>query len=59
MDSPIFDAADDVIRKDVPGDANDEEITEALVEDQLDGNARVTATEDYCKGALTGYELMP
>ena len=39
-------------RDDVAGDADDEEIAEALIEDDLGGHARVRAAEDDGEGLL-------
>ena len=48
----VFEAADDFRRYDVTGDAGDEDVSDGLVEDDLDGQARVGAGEDGGEGLL-------
>ena len=52
-----LDRADERWRDDVAGDANDEEVAEALIEDELRGCAGVRATEDDGEGSLSVDEL--
>jgi len=59
VDSRILDAVQDVIGNDVPGYANNEEISEPLVEDQFDRDAGITASKYDCIRMLAGDELVP
>jgi hypothetical protein len=52
-----FNAADLRWRHDVARHADHEKITQSLVEDDLDGHARVGATENHGEGFLAGDEL--
>ena len=54
-----LDAADLRRRDDVAGDADHEQVAEALVEDDLGGHARVRAAEDDGERLLPGGELDP
>ena len=47
-----LDAADLGGRDDVAGDADDEQVAESLIEDQLRGHARIGAAEDDGEGLL-------
>jgi hypothetical protein len=48
----VFEAADDFRRCDVTGDARDEDVSDGLVEDDLDGQARIGSGEDGGEGLL-------
>jgi hypothetical protein len=54
-----LDAADLRRGDDVAGDADDEEVAEPLVEDELGRHARVGAAEDDGERLLAGGELAP
>ena len=54
-----FNAADLGRRDDVAGDANHEQIAEALVEDDFHGHARIGTTQNGGKGLLAGREVEP
>lgn len=53
---PVFDAGGDVGVGDVAGDADDEEVAEALVEEEFRRHAGVGAAEDDGEGVLGGFE---
>jgi hypothetical protein len=54
-----LDAADEGWGHDVSGDADDEEVAQALVEHDLRGHPRVRAAEHDGEGGLARHELGP
>src|SRR6516164_7033392 len=54
----ILETALDVGRDDIAGDADNEEVAEALVEDQLRGDARVATAQDRREGLLPGRQRL-
>src|SRR4051812_3673597 len=48
----VFDAPGDIFTHNISSHANREDISQALVEDPLDGNPRITATQNGHKGML-------
>src|SRR3954470_23206416 len=48
----VFDAAGDIFAHNITSYANREDISQSLVEDPLDGYARITATQNGHKGML-------
>ena len=52
MSEGVLDAGGLVMRHDVSGDTDHEQVAEAEVEDQLRRNPRITATEDDAEGML-------
>ena len=54
----VLEAADDRVGDDLTGVADDEQVAEALVEDDLGGQARVRAAEQRGAGALALGELV-
>src|SRR5262245_55502214 len=53
----VLDAAQHLCTDCVPGGADNEEVTETLIEDDLGGQPRVRTAEDHCEGILACGEL--
>jgi len=48
----VFETRNDFRRDDIAGDAGDKDVTDGLIKNEFDGNARVGTGEDGGKGLL-------
>jgi len=55
----VFDAGQGGIIDNLTRCADDKDVSQPLIEDQLGWNPGVGASQDHCKGLLAGYKLSP
>ena len=51
-DDGVFETRNDFRRDDITGDASDKDVSDGLIKNEFDGNARVSTSEDGSKGLL-------